>query len=167
MTEYLDVVDEDDEVIGVDTREAVHAKHLIHRGVHVIVVASDGRIVVQRRADTKVDYPGYLDCSAGGQVPSGMTYEQAAVAELAEELNCPRGPLVYIGDYGAYSVRQRENRRLFLHRCDGPYPFNTDEVAAVELMTVTELATAMLEDRVTEGFRRSLMLYLDSEEAKR
>ncbi len=63
--EYMDIVNEADEIIGRDTRERVHARHEIHRGVHVFVVNAAGELLLQRRAETTRDYPGYWDASAG------------------------------------------------------------------------------------------------------
>lgn len=162
--EWLDIVDEDDRVVGRDTRENVHANHERHRGVHVIVVDSQGRVLVQRRSQAKSYCPGYLDMSAGGQVPSGMDYRQAAEQELREELGChDHGPLTLVGSYNAYSVRQREKRYVYLHCCDGPFTLDAEEVEWVRFVSLVELRQLLEVERFTEGFRRSLELYLASD----
>lgn len=119
MEESMDIVNENDEVVGRDTRKNVHKNYEIHRGVHVIVVNSQGEVALQRRSMAKDYYPGYLDISVGGQVASGESYHSAAVREMAEELGCADQNLSHLADYDAYSPRQREKRRVFVHRCEG------------------------------------------------
>lgn len=146
-------------MIGRDTRENVHARHAIHRGVHVFVVGSDGRLLIQLRSRAKRDYPGCLDVSVGGQVSSGETYEQAAARELMEELGCHDGPLEAIAAYDAFSARQREKRRVFVHRCDGPFRPAPDELDAVAFMTPTQVERALSAKPVTEGLKRTFALF--------
>lgn len=160
MIEYLDIVNENDEVIGRDTRKNVHDNYEIHRGVHVFVVDRQDRILIQRRSTKKDYYPGYLDISVGAQVSSGETYEAAGKRELWEELGCHHGPIKEIASYNAYSPRQREKRRIFIHYCDGPFAPNPDEIDDLEFMSVDAVRTLLAKERFTEGFQRSLAIYL-------
>lgn len=166
VTEYMDIVDEHDNVIGRDTRKNVHDNYQIHRGVHVFVVDSAGRMLIQRRSMTKDYYPGYYDIAVGGQVASGESYEQAAARELREELGCHDGPLTFVADYDAFSPRQREKRRIFEHRCDGPFDINAEEVECIELLALDELTEALEQRSFTEGFRRSLQIYCTASEVR-
>lgn len=159
MTEYLDIVNERDEVIGRDTRANVHAKHEIHRGVHVLVFRSDASLLLQRRSRRLSYYPGSWDASAGGQVAAGETYEAAAVRELEEELACPPGPLELLGVYDAFSSRQREKRAVFVHTCDGPFHPYADEIDEIAFASSTELERMLRDEDFTEGFRRTLEVW--------
>lgn len=160
--EYLDIVNEQDEVIGKDTRKNVHDNHRIHRGVHVIVVNSRGEILIQKRSKAKDYYPGYFDMSVGAQVQSGESYEESAIRELYEELGCSTSELNYIGDYDAYSERQREKRRLFIHICEGPFSPSSDEIESIAFMSIDDIARAMENEPFTEGFKNSFKIYVDS-----
>lgn len=157
-TEYMDIVDEHDRVIGRDTRARIHARRDIHRGVHVFVVNGAGELLLQRRARTTREYPDHWDASAGGQVAAGESYEQAAARELEEELGCPRGPLRLIAKYDSFSVRQREKRALFEHLCEGPFSLSP-HVEAVCFATPNEVVRLMEVEPFTEGFRRSFALW--------
>jgi len=84
--EMLDVVDERDRVIGQAPRPEVHARGLWHRGVHVFLVAPDGKLIVQRRSRGRKLMPLGLDGSVAEHVQSGEDYARAARRGLAEEL---------------------------------------------------------------------------------
>jgi isopentenyldiphosphate isomerase len=162
VVEYLDVVDEDDRVTGRDTRTNVHANYLIHRGVHVFVINRERKVLVQRRALQKVDYPGYLDVSVGAQVSAGESYDAAARRELHEEIGCEDASIFEIGAYDGFSVRQREKRRVYIHYCDGPFRPDPAEVADISFHTVDEISHMIDVEQFTGGFRRSFALLLAS-----
>lgn len=84
--EYLDIVDDDNRVIGKERHEKVYENKLSHRIAHIFVFNSKGQLLLQKRARTKHFCPGYLCTSAGGHVKSGESYESAAKRELFEEL---------------------------------------------------------------------------------
>jgi isopentenyldiphosphate isomerase len=157
--EYMDIVNEADEVIGRDTRANVHARHEIHRGVHVFVINARGELLLQLRSATNATYPGHWDASVGGQVGAGETYLAAARRELIEELGCHAETLDLVGKYNSYSSRQREKRTLFVHRCDGPFRLEADEIDAIRFVAPSDVHAAMCEAPFTEGFRRSFALW--------
>ncbi len=84
--ELLEIVDEQDKVIGIETRDNIHQQGLLHREIHIWVKNDKGEILFQRRSPTKDTYPNLLDASVGGHVEPGMTYEATAVKEMKEEL---------------------------------------------------------------------------------
>lgn len=84
--ELVDVVDEDDQIVGVVTRREVRARSLLHRCAYVLVRRSDGRIHVHRRTDSKDVDPGAYDMLPGGVCAAGEGYDECASRELAEEL---------------------------------------------------------------------------------
>lgn len=160
MPEYLDIVNENDTVIGKDTRENVHSNHQIHRGVHVLVINSEGKILVQKRSTKKKDRPGYLDASVGAQVRSGESYEQAALRETKEELGYTPAKLTYITQYKSYSSRQRENRQLFIIQYDGPFKVDHMEVDSVIFLSLEALEKRIAEKTpITDGFVISIEKY--------
>lgn len=86
MTEWLDIVDDQDRVIGRDTRAGVHAHRYFHRSSHILLFNSRGEVFVQLRSMNKDSGPGLWDISAAGHVDSGESYLDCAVRELYEEL---------------------------------------------------------------------------------
>lgn len=85
--ELVDVVDEDDVVIGQARKREVHGNpKLIHREIGIILYDKENRVLIQQRSWKKLVDPGYWSLSAAGHVRSGETPEQAVVQELEEEL---------------------------------------------------------------------------------
>jgi len=84
--EVFDVVDAQDRVIGRATRSEVHARHLLHRAVHILWVRDDGLLCLQRRSYAKDSCPGLISTSCAGHLDAGEAYEDAARRELGEEL---------------------------------------------------------------------------------
>ena len=84
--EIFDVIDECDRVIGQAPRDEVHARHLKHRAVHVLVLDLQGKLFIQKRAATRDTFPARYDSSASGHLAAGEHYDTAAVRELQEEL---------------------------------------------------------------------------------
>ena len=88
IDEYLDLVDENDNVVGKKKRSEVYAENLSNfRVVNAFVVNSKGEIWIPRRAENKRIFPLCLDMSMGGYVESGETYEKMLKRETQEELN--------------------------------------------------------------------------------
>jgi isopentenyldiphosphate isomerase len=86
--EMLDLVNDDDEVIGQMHRTEVHGKHLKnYRAINLFIVNSKGEIWIPRRTAHKKLYPLGLDFSCAGHVQSGDTYEETLKKEVMEELN--------------------------------------------------------------------------------
>ena len=87
VEEILDLVDENDHVIGQKPRSAIYAEGLKNfRVVNAFVVNSEGKLWIPRRSAHKKLFPLGLDMSMGGHVESGESYDVAFGRELKEEL---------------------------------------------------------------------------------
>jgi len=88
LDEFLDLVDENDNVVGKKKRSEIYAENLSNfRVVNAFVVNSKGEIWIPRRPSNKRVFPLCLDMSMGGHVESGETYGDALKRETQEELN--------------------------------------------------------------------------------
>ena len=87
--EWLDLVDENDQVIGEVKRSDIYKKDLVKqvRAVWLLISNDDGKLWIPRRHHDKAVLPNALDGSAVGCVARGETYEQALHREVMEELN--------------------------------------------------------------------------------
>ena len=88
--ELVEIVDEDDRVVEVVTRRRMRAENLRHRAVFVAVVASDGRVLIQRRSDKKDVWPGRWDLGAGGVVGVGEPYDLDSSGTRTQRANDSR-----------------------------------------------------------------------------
>lgn len=86
--EYLDIVDENDNVIGKDTRENIYNNGLEHnvRVINIFVFNSEGKLLLPKKSIKSRFFPGRFDFSCGEHVVSGEDYYQAAIRGLEEEL---------------------------------------------------------------------------------
>ena len=88
--EYFDELNENGEKTGrrVERRFA-HENGILHATSQIYIYRyHKGRleILLQKRSPDKDSYPGKLDISCAGHVPSGMDYDSNALKELSEEL---------------------------------------------------------------------------------
>ena len=163
--EVLDIVNEDDEVIGTASRREVHKKHQIHRGIHVFIFNNQEKLLIQKRSNKKNDRPGFFDASVGAQVLSGESYLEAALREAEEELGVENLKLRKICKYKSFSDRQREIRVLFTANSDGPFKIDKREVASVKFYDIDEIKKKIDEKiKFTTGFKISFRLYMKLEE---
>lgn len=92
-TEWVDIVSEENEVIAQASREQMRAERLRHRATYIVVHDGMGKILVQRRTDTKDFLPGMLDATAGGVVQADEVLLDSARREAEEELGIAGVPL--------------------------------------------------------------------------
>lgn len=122
MTEYLDIINAQDEVIGSDTFENVHANKQLHRFTRILVQNDKNELVLHRRYWNK-QQEIRLD-TAGGHVISGETYHQGAKRELQEEMGIT-APLTEIGKIECHINDNYKWEgmlgRLFIACHKGPY----------------------------------------------
>jgi isopentenyl-diphosphate delta-isomerase len=90
--ELVDIVNEQDEVIGTMNKLEAHEKRSLHR-LAVILVMHNDTFLVQKRTMAK---DGKLAESVGGHVKAGESYEVAAVREAQEEMGLTVRP-VFLG----------------------------------------------------------------------
>ncbi|MBN2095516.1 MAG: NUDIX domain-containing protein [Candidatus Aenigmarchaeota archaeon] len=93
-SEFVDVVNEKDEVIGkIPWREADKpSKERITRAAVVLVFNPKGELFLQKRSRNKIHYPLHWTDSVSGWVDSGETYLEAALREMEEEIGLKREP---------------------------------------------------------------------------
>lgn len=127
--EMLDVVDDEDKVIGVRTRGDVHSLGLMHRSVHILVFNSKGDLFLQKRSKNKDSNPGLWDSSAAGHLECGENYPDCAVRELTEELGIEVGttlePLFHLP---ASPHTGMEHCNVYRCTHDGPFQLQPEEI---------------------------------------
>lgn len=90
--EQLEIVDDQDQVIGLESRKVIHQKGLLHREIHIWFMTPKREIIFQHRAKDKDTYPDKLDATVGGHVEPGMSYDETAFKEAREETGLSLDP---------------------------------------------------------------------------
>ena len=137
-TEWFDVVDDEDVVIGRATRSEVHAKSLLHRAVHIMVFNSLGGLFIQKRVLTKDENPGLLDTSSAGHVGSGEGYLSAAYRELNEELGI-KPNLKFFTKISACIETSWEHLQVYLCKTDEPIIIDKSEISEGRYWSLDEI----------------------------
>lgn len=86
MDLLLDVIDENNNVIGKELFSKIHEEHLLHRTTDVFVFKDDTfqELLLTKRSES-VKAPGKL-CVPGGHLELGQTFMEGARMELQEEV---------------------------------------------------------------------------------
>ena len=87
MDEIVDIVDENDKVIGQELKSKCHSARILHRGTAILVFKDNfyTKIIIQKRSMKLISKPGKL-CIPGGHLSSREDYITGAKRELQEEL---------------------------------------------------------------------------------
>ncbi|MFJ3228565.1 NUDIX hydrolase [Streptomyces sp. NPDC086783] len=139
--EILDIVDENDRVIGQSPRGEAYARGLRHRCVFIQARDAEGRIFVHRRTPTKLVFPSLYDMFVGGVVGAGESYDDAALREAEEELGVrglprPRPLFTFLYDDGA---GRSWWSAVYQVRCDLPVRPQAEEVAWHDFLPENEV----------------------------
>lgn len=144
--EWVDVVDENDRVVGRATRADVRAGNLRHRACYVLVRDDEGRHFIHQRTATKDVFPSYYDMMAGGVLAAGESYAIAASREVGEELGVPALDLREVGGLVYEDATNRVVGRVFECRVVPPLRLQLEEIVGGEWVTADALER-MLQQR--------------------
>jgi len=147
MPVYFDVVDDRNQVVGMETRERIHSGGLWHRGVHILVLNSKVILLLQMRSAAKDTFPNHYDCSVSEHVERGETYEAAVIRGLKEELGISdvrfKRLLRFRMNYGSNDNMISE---LYECRYDGAVQVDRGETCSLETFSMSEIMDMLLKD---------------------
>jgi isopentenyldiphosphate isomerase len=159
MTERLTVVDENDQPIGVASREEAWAKGLILRHAYCVIRDEDGNFLMQQRSFSLKSRPAMWNWAATGHVDEGESYEVAAAREMLEEVGIAT-ELTFIGKLRSTQQDERGIVDCFIGVFTGTISRDTKitvdpiEVATTRWLTPTELRELMSDpSKVTHNSR--------------
>lgn len=142
MDELLDIVDQNDKVIGQKLRSEVYAQRLSNfRVVNAFLVNEDGQLWIPRRSSNKRIFPLCLDTSMGGHVSSGETYDDAFKRELMEELNIDANltPYKHIGNLNPHQHKTSAFMKVYLIHTNDVPSYNKNDFIEYLWLTPEEL----------------------------
>lgn len=84
--EILEIVDNNNNIIGTKKRSVVYRENFIHRASHIFIHNHKKEIYIQKRSFKKGTWPDKWDLSAAETLKPKESYEQGALRGLREEL---------------------------------------------------------------------------------
>ena len=146
-TELLDVVDEDNNVIGTATKKEVLDKNLIHRGVVIFVFNSKGELFVHKRTADKIIYPSMFDMTCGGAVKSGEEFDDAAARETTEEAGIENPELQFLFDDRYKSEYDNVIAKVYKVVYDAEIKIQKDEIVEGYFLPIPKLKELMEKEK--------------------
>ncbi len=150
VTEFVVLVDQADDQVGVCEKDEAHRRGLRHRAFSVIVKNSSGAILVQRRANGKYHSPGLWANACCGHPRVGEDVTDAARRRLGEELGfaCDlerKRSHLYRSEVGGGMIED-EYVHVFFGTYDGKVLPNAAEVSAIRWTDPEQLMAGMADD---------------------
>lgn len=163
MDEYLEIINEKGDIIGLAPRSVVHGNPLLmHRVVHVLVFNEKGEILLQKRSKNKDVAPGKWDTSVGGHVSPGEDLISSAIREMNEELGILRDDLKYLYSYVHTNLYETEHVTTFGVVHDGEVTFNREEIEEVRFWSIEEIKKCLGTRILSDNFEHEIDMYLSS-----
>ncbi|MDU2940601.1 NUDIX hydrolase YfcD [Superficieibacter sp. 1612_C1] len=156
--EWVDIVNEDNEVVAQATRSQMRAQCLRHRATYIVVHDGMGKILVQRRTENKDFMPGMLDATAGGVVQADEGMLESARREAEEELGIAGVPFAEHGQFYFEDKHCRVWGGLFSCVSHGPFALQEEEVSEVSWMEPAEITARC--DEFTPDSLKALALWM-------
>lgn len=146
--ELLDIVDDNDHVIGQESRAIVHQRGLQHRGVHVFLFTDDGKMLIQKRSADRTASPSLLDCSISEHVKAGESYHDGAVRGMREELGVEGIEIERLTKFRMnYGVNDNEISELYQGVVNPELvQFDPVEIESVMYLSMDELRRMLQDD---------------------
>ena len=171
MSEAVIVVDENDVQIGPASKVAAHHQSgLLHRAFSVLLFDSNNRLLLQKRADDKVTFPGVwansccshpLNSTEESELKDSLGVKRAAVRKLHQELGINPAQ-INLDDFHfitkmMYSARmnkdwiEREIDHVLVIQADVELSINQNEVSEVKWVSKDELESILVGDIEIDG----------------
>lgn len=153
MSETIDLVDTNNNIIGTTDVETAHSERQLHRVVGVFLFDSNGDLWLQ----DKTKHQKY-DLSVGGHVKQGESYKNAAQREMQEELNV-NVPLTHLSTFLPINAKLGHFWAIFTGETPSDWRFSsTEEVKAIIRMNMQDIIkkTQSSPELFTHGFLNAL-----------
>lgn len=156
--ELFVVVDSNDNVIGYRTRHECHQDaNLIHRTVGIIIYDNNGKVLLQKRSQTKDMGAGLWGLSCAGHMKKGQSGKDTVQREMQEELGVDLA-VKFTDKFIVADEAETEMSYLFEAKSNGPFKPNSEEISDLKFFSPRELKlkTAKGEIQLTKCAYRSL-----------
>lgn len=167
MTEYVVLVDEKDNQVGVEEKLKAHETGALHRAFSIFIYDLKGRLLLQRRALGKYHSAGLWSNSVCSHPRPGEGLEEAAHRRLNEELGfdcalAKAGAFIYKADLDK-GLQEHEFDYVFIGIVGGVSPVpNREEVEEIAWAEPSAILDDIkgTPDKYTSWFKQALELSL-------
>ena len=137
--EYYDIVNENDEVVGViPSNEKVSSNQL--RFINIMIFNKENKLLVPIRSKNRKIFPGCYDFSVGGHVNTKESYEEAAYRELQEELGIKNVQLKKIAYFNPFHTESFTFQTLYRLIYDEKIEnYDKDGIDSLQYMKIEEV----------------------------
>ncbi|WP_276362054.1 isopentenyl-diphosphate Delta-isomerase [Daejeonella sp. H1SJ63] len=146
--EPMILVNEKDEEIGIQDKLSVHQSGLLHRAFSVFIFNTEGKLILQQRADTKYHSPGlWTNTCCSHPRPEELTLD-ACKRRLKEEMGMvvePEFSFSFIYKYQfTNGLTEHEFDHVFIGISNDQPVLNKDEVKSWRYIGLNELESEIL-----------------------
>ena len=147
MEEFVVLVDDSDQELGVMEKHQAHVAGVLHRAFSVFVFNSTGELLLQQRAADKYHSPLLWTNTCCSHPRKNETYLEAAHRRLQEEMgfDCEleeKFHFIYKAQLGE-RLFEHELDHVFVGYYDGPISINPEEVEGTKWISMEELEMDM------------------------
>lgn len=163
--ELVDVVDENDQVVGQAARRDIRRQNLRHRSVYIFVFNSMGQLFIHQRTATKDVFPLFWDVTVGGVLGAGESYDAGAQRELAEEVGIDKATLRRLFPLRYEDDASRLIAMVYSCTWDAPLRLQAEEIAVGEWLDLDVVFERTARQPFCPDGLEALRLYLAKLEA--
>ncbi|WP_206663715.1 isopentenyl-diphosphate Delta-isomerase [Pelotomaculum schinkii] len=133
MKEYVILVDENDNSVGIAEKIDAHKNPKLHRAFSIFIFNSKGKLLIQQRAENKYHCPGMWANTCCSHPRPGESLEKAAHRRLQEEMGFDTKMVksfafIYKAQFDN-GLTEEEYDHIFVGKWDGTPKINVTEVA--------------------------------------
>jgi len=161
--EPIDVIDDDDNIIGLEDRGLCHSLGLRHKVVFIFLVSPDGKILLQRKTGGINPEKDLLDVGVQGHVGASEDIGPCAMRKIKEKCNfSPRiGRLTLIASYNRNSPFSLSDPRGINNERRSLFKYSISDAETAKLseafpMRDNEKATVKIEWRQKEDILEAI-----------
>jgi len=166
MNEQILIVNKNDEVIGLDTKENCHLGNgILHRAITIFIFNDKNKILLTKRSVLKKLWPDFWDTSCSTHVRQDETHEQAGERRLKEELGftCKLKSILKFQYQAKFKNIGSENEicALLIGNYTGDINPNPDEVSDYKWISVEQLKKEINSPDITPWLKIAFEKYLE------
>lgn len=149
----VDVVNENNQPVGIARRGDVLQRKLSFRTVHVFLFDQSEKLLLQKLPHNHLRSPGRLGSSVAGYLYSGETYQAAARRKMRQELSIDSA-IRHVDTWPMIDAGSRKFVGLFSGAISQTPIFDPEEIAEIVYMDLEEVGGAIRRDqhRFTQTF---------------